>query len=596
MNQSEAWQQRLSALKNIPPVMKMVWDASPVLTGLSVGLRVVVALVPVSMLWVSKLIIDHVVHKSYQGIWLLLGLEFGLACISSILGRVIDHCDAMLAEQFTKDMSIRIMAHSTRLDLASFEDPTFADMLERARVQSTDRLSMLSALGRLAQQAVTLFSLAGGVFLFSPWLLLLLIGCTIPAFLGESHFAFLGYALAFSLTPARRELDYIRQLGASKDGAKEVKIFGLGKYLTDRYRDIAEECIKKVRGLQNKRLVMGALLAILSSCGYYGAYILVVFRALSGKISVSDLTFLAGAIAGTSNNIQALFSTFSGIADQSLFLTDLLKFFSVQPKITPPERPLPAPRPIRTGFEFKKVCFSYPGAKRVILKNLDFRLEPGDRVALIGENGQGKTTFVKLLGRLYDPTSGQILLDGHDLREYSIDDLNHEIGVIFQDFMRYEMTAGENIGVGRIERMKDRDRIELSAHKGMADEVVAKLANGMDQLLGRRFEGGVDLSGGEWQKFALARAYMRDAQLLILDEPTAALDARSEFEVFSRFADLTEGKMALLISHRFSTVRMVDRILVLENGSIGEHGTHDQLIARGGRYAEMFDLQAAGYR
>jgi ATP-binding cassette, subfamily B, bacterial len=441
-----------------------------------------------------------------------------------------------------------------------------------------------------------LISLAGGVFLFSPWLLLLLIGCTIPAFLGESHFAFLGYALAFSLTPARRELDYIRQLGASKEGAKEVKIFGLGKYLTDRYRGIAEECMRKVRRLQNKRLLVGSLLAILSSCGYYGAYVLVVFRALSGQISVSDLTFLAGAIAGTSNNIQALFSTFSGIADQSLFLTDLLKFFSVQPKIKPPAHPLPAPRPIRTGFEFKKVCFSYPGSKRTILKNLDFRLEPGDRVALIGENGQGKTTFVKLLGRLYDPTSGQILLDGHDLREYSIEDLSHEIGVIFQDFMRYEMTASANIGVGRIEDMENHHRIAISAHKGMADEVVAKLANGMDQLLGRRFEGGVDLSGGEWQKFALARAYMRDAQLLILDEPTAALDARSEFEVFSRFADLTEGKMALLISHRFSTVRMVDRILVLENGSIGEHGTHDQLIARGGRYAEMFDLQAAGYR
>jgi ATP-binding cassette subfamily B protein len=311
---------------------------------------------------------------------------------------------------------------------------------------------------------------------------------------------------------------------------------------------------------------------------------------------VGDLTFLAGAIAGTSNNIQGLFSTFSGIADQSLFLTDLLEFFAVQPRIQSSPNALPAPRPIRRGFEFRKVGFHYPGSSRMILKDLDFRLEPGDRVALIGENGQGKTTFVKLLGRLYDPTNGQILLDGRDLREYSVEDLGQEIGVIFQDFMRYEMTARENIAVGRIEQLADQERVVEAAHKGMADEVIAKLPHGLDQLLGRRFEGGVDLSGCEWQKFALARAYMRDAQLLILDEPTAALDARSEYEVFTRFAELTEGKMALLISHRFSTVRMVDRILVLEDGAIREHGTHEQLVALGGRYAEMFDLQAAGYR
>jgi ATP-binding cassette, subfamily B, bacterial len=602
MQSMEAWKRRVAALRNIPPVMKMIWAAGPVLAGLGFGLRLLIALVPLGMLTVSRLIINRIVeantkHTPVQhDIWLLLGVEFALACAGNIFGRVVDTCDSLLAENFTKSMSIRIMEHATRLDLQSFEDPVFADKLERARVQSTDRLGMLSALGRLVQQTVTLISLAAGVCYFSPWLLLLLAGCAIPAFLGESHFAFLGYQLAFRLTPDRRELDYIRQLGASKEGAKEVKIFGLGKYLTNRYREIAERCYQQVAALQRRRMLSGAMLATLGSIGYYGAYVLVVVQTLRGQLSIGDLTFLAGAIAGTSQNIQALFSTFSGIADQALFLTDLLEFFAVQPRIKEPENPLPAPRPIRQGFEFQKVSFQYPGSKRLVIKDLDFHLEPGARVALIGENGQGKTTFVKLLCRLYDPTAGRILLDGNDLRDYSVADLGHEIGVIFQDFMRYEMTARANIGVGMIDSLGDERRILDSAQKSMAGEVVERLPLGLDQMLGRRFEGGVDLSGGEWQKFALARAYMRDPQLLILDEPTAALDARSEYEVFLRFAELTEGKMALLISHRFSTVRMVDRILVLENGSIREHGTHKTLMALGGRYAEMFDMQAASYR
>jgi ATP-binding cassette, subfamily B, bacterial len=594
--QKDAWKRRLSALKNIPPVMKMIWESAPRVMGLAAALRVVAALIPVAILWVSNLIVDHVVAKSYHGIWGLLWVEFGLAAGSAILGRIIDHCDALLAEQFTKHMSLRIMTHCTRLDLASFEDPVFADKLERARQQSTGRLDMLSGLGRLTQLSVTVVSLSLGILYFSPWLLLLLIGSTIPAFLGESHFAFLGYSLSHVLTPFRRELDYLRQLGASATGVKEIKIFGLGPYLTDRYREIAEECVRKIRALQNKRLWVSILPAIVGSAGYYGAYLVVVFQALSGKITVGQLTFLAGALAGTTNNIQTAFSTFSSIADQSLYLTDLLEFFAVEPKIRAPKRPLTAPRKILNGFEFRNVSFRYPGAGRTIIQDLDFRLEPGERVALIGENGEGKTTIVKLITRLYDPTRGRILLEGYDLRKYRIEDLNRRVSVIFQDFMRFEMTAGENIGLGGVEHIYDRERISISAQKGMADEVVAKLDHGMDQLLGRRFEGGVDLSGGEWQKIALARAYMRDAQLLILDEPSAALDARSEAEVFTRFADLTEGKMALIISHRFSTVRMADRILVLKNGAISEQGTHDQLMAGGGHYASMFDLQAAGYR
>ncbi|MGB6813866.1 MAG: ABC transporter ATP-binding protein, partial [Candidatus Sulfotelmatobacter sp.] len=334
----------------------------------------------------------------------------------------------------------------------------------------------------------------------------------------------------------------------------------------------------------------------ISTAGYYLAYVFVIWRTVIGVLSIGTFTFLAGAIQQASSNIQQIFSTVSSIADQALFLTDLIAFFEMRPMIASKPNALPAPRPIVRGFEFRNVSFRYPGSSRLVLDGLNFHLHPGERVALIGENGEGKTTIVKLLTRLYDPIEGQVLLDGVDIREYNLEDLYREIGVIFQDFMRYEMTARENIAVGRIEQLDDLTLLRQSAQKSMADDVVGRLPRGYEQMLGRRFDGGIDLSGGEWQKVALARAYLRDAQILILDEPTAALDARSEYEVFRRFAELTAGKMALFISHRFSTVRMADRIVVLENGRIAEEGDHEKLTRLGGRYAEMFELQAASYR
>ena len=337
-------------------------------------------------------------------------------------------------------------------------------------------------------------------------------------------------------------------------------------------------------------------MAILGQIGYYSAYAYSIYNAIRGHYSIGDLTLIMTAIMQAMSNIQQAFSTASGVADQALFLTDLLAFFEMTPRVQSKKNGLPAPRPIVRGFEFRNVSFSYPGVDRCVLSNFNFTLVPGERVALIGENGQGKTTIVKLISRLYDPTGGQILLDGIDLREYDLASLHSETGVIFQDFMRYEMTARENIAVGRIETPHTTEEIEYAADKSLAADVIATLRDGYDQMLGRRFEGGVDLSGGEWQKIALARAYLRDAQLLILDEPTAALDARSEFEVFQRFAELTFGKMALLISHRFSTVRMADRIAVLEGGHLVEEGSHAELIALGGRYAAMFEMQAASYR
>jgi ATP-binding cassette, subfamily B, bacterial len=423
-----------------------------------------------------------------------------------------------------------------------------------------------------------------------------LVCCLLPAFLGESHYAFLSYAKNFRQTPAKRELDYLRQVGGSKEAAKELKLFGLSRFLTDRFTSISNRILDENLALLRRRLIGVTLLSTLSTTGYYGAYVWVIFQTVNRVFDIKTFSFLVQTILNVQSNISQLFSTLAGIADQALFLTDLLAFFEMTPTVQSKPNALPAPRPIRQGFEFRNVSFHYPGTERLILDGLNFRLDPGERIALIGQNGQGKTTIVKLITRLYDPTEGQVLLDGVDLREYDIEDLCREVGVIFQDFMRYEMTARENIAVGRIEFLPKLNKIREAAEKSLADGVISKLVGGYEQMLGRRFEGGVDLSGGEWQKLALARAYLRDAQVLILDEPTAALDARAEFEVFARFNELTTDKMALFISHRFSTVRMAERIIVLENGSIAEEGSHDRLMARGGTYAGMFELQASSYR
>ena len=596
------WRYRIKALSNIPPILKMVWESAPAIVSSSLFCRFVAALVPLAMLVVTRVIIDSINglsghHTPLQGaFWWLVALEFGLATLAMGMGRIVDFCDAVLADKFTCHINTRIMEHASSLDLLSYEDPLFHDKMERARVQGIDRIGMIQAIGRLVQEVITTVSLAASIFLFSPWILVVLIACIVPTFFGETHFAFLGYSLNSHQTPARREMEYVRNLGGSRESAKELKLFGLGPFLVDRYRGISKELHRQTVALAQRRLVMGLLLAVLGTIGYYGSYAFAIHQTVTGLLTIGTLTLVAGAIAGSSSNIQAVLGTFSSIAGQALFLTDLLEFFSVRPKIVSKPDALPAPRPIRRGFEFKNVSFSYPGSSKLVLNNISFRLETSERIALVGKNGEGKTTIVKLLTRLYDPTAGQILLDGVDLREYDLEDLWKEIGVIFQDFMRYDLTSSENIAIGRIEKRNNLIPIRAAAVRSLADEVIQGLPNLYDQRLGCRFEGGVDLSGGEWQRIALARAYLRDAQLLILDEPTASLDAQSEHEVFRRFAELTEGKMSLVISHRLSTVRIADRILVLDHGKIVEQGRHEQLITVGGGYAKMFELQAASYR
>ena len=599
--QQSAWGERLRALKNVPPVLHFVWESGPYIVFWNIFIRFVVAFLPVGIGIIGRYIIDGVnqirMHLPLpQHFWWLVGAEMGLAVITGMLSRSVDYFDSLLADRYTHHVSVEVMRKAAALDVTVYEDPVFYDRLERARVQATDRLAMIQQMGRLIQQSVTAIAFSAVLIRYSPFLLFLLIAGIIPAFLGESHFAFLTYAKNFRQTPMRRQMDYLRQVGGSKEAAKELKLFNLSEYLTNRFSILSHTIFEQNVALNRRRLFWGGLLAIVGQLGYYGAYGYSIWRTVQGTYSIGDLTLITTAIMQAMGNIQQAFSTASGVADQALFLTDLLAFFEMKPRVESKENGVKTPRPIRRGFEFRNVSFVYPGTNRRILSDFNFTLQPGERIALIGENGQGKTTLVKLITRLYDPSEGQILLDGVDLREYDLDDLHAEIGVIFQDFMRYEMTARENITVGRIEIPHTQAEVEYAAQKSLAAGVVAKLQGGYDQMLGRRFEGGVDLSGGEWQKLALARAYLRDAQLLILDEPTAALDARSEMEVFERFAELTAGKMALLISHRFSTVRMADRIVVLEGGRLVEEGNHSQLMALGGRYAAMFEMQAASYR
>ncbi len=590
----------------------MVWETEPRYVVGILLLRVARALVPLAVLWVGKLIVDEVVRgvalagSGAELPWArlaeLLVLELGIALVGEGLTRVSALLESLLGDLFANRTSVELMRHSATLDLEQFENAEIYDKLERARRQTVNRIGLFTLLLATIQDLITLVTLSVALAVYVPWLLVLLVVAVVPSLLGETHFASLGYSLLYSWTPERRKLDYLRFIAASDVSAKELKLFGLSDFLVGRYDRLSQEFYEANKALAVRRSIASSLLAAVGTLGYYAAYAVIIYltvvgyRSPAGVFTIGVLTFLAGSFRQSRDLIQRVLLSLTQIFEQSLYLDDLFTFLALEPRIRPIPGARPVPSPILQGFTFENVGFRYPGAEQWAVRGLHFTLAPDERIALVGENGAGKTTLVKLLARLYDPTEGRILLDGVDLREYDLFSLRRNVGVIFQDFVRYDFLLRENIAVGNVGRLEDAAVIESAAERSLADTVAARLPGRYDQMLGRRFEGGVDLSGGEWQKVALARAYMREAQLLILDEPTAALDARAEYEVFLRFSELTQGRMAVLISHRFSTVRMADRILVLRGGELVEQGTHEELLALGGLYSELFQLQAAGYR
>ncbi len=602
-------------MRMIPRLIGLVWRTHRGFTLAMVILRLARSMVPVANLWIAKLIIDEVIllartRGPAHELWLLVALELATVVGGELLARASGLVESLLGDLFTNRISIRIMEHAATLDLHQFEDPRFYDHLERARQGTTGRLALLAQLLGMGQSALTLISLSAALAAQVPWLLVLLAVAVLPGFLGETHFAALSYSMLFRRTPQRRQLDYVRYVGASDETAKEVQMFGLAPWLIERYRVLSDRFYEENTALATKRAVVGAALSLLGTFGYYAAYVVVLLQTIGGLITIGMLTFLAASFRQSRDLIQQLLMSASSLYEQSLYLKDLFDFFDIRPTIESAAEARPVPRPIRTGFEFENVGFRYPGSERWAVRHLTFAIAPGERVALVGENGAGKTTLTKLLARLYDPSEGRILLDGIDLREYDLADVRRTIGVIFQDFVRYDMRFDENVGVGEVDAVRGYldaatatehgnpppMAIAVAAEKSLAASLLPRLPGSYRQMLGRRFEEGVDLSGGEWQKVALARAYMRDAQVLILDEPTAALDARAEYDVFVRFNELMAGRMAVVISHRFSTVRMADRIIVLRQGEIVEQGAHEVLVRAGGLYAELFAMQAAGYR
>ena len=663
--EAPGWRDRLKALRYVMSFVRLVWRTRRGYTVTIIALRLCRAFAPVSTLWIGKLIIDTVIALRAQAgdsrrLGTLIALEMAIVLANEVLSRASSLVESLLGDLFTNHTSVLLMEHAARLDLYHFEDPLFYDKLERARRQTNGRIGLLTQLLSMAQDAVTLISLGAALFLHSPWLLILLAVTVLPGFLGETHFASLEYSLLFRQTPQRRLLDYIRFIGTSDRMAKEVQLFGMAPWLVKRHRVLAKQFYDENKRFSIRKGVVATLLSSVGTGGYYGAYVITILRAVRGVITLGSLTFLVASFARSRDLIQRLLSGASDIFQQGLYLKDLFDFFEMKPTIASPPGAPEVPSEIRGGFVFEDVGFRYPGSDRWAVRHVSFRIRPGERLALVGENGAGKTTLTKLLARLYDPTEGRILLEGRDLREYDLESLRHCIGVIFQDFIRYDLRFDENIGIGgigRVETYLDSSTkayadsvtevhlgamnqtyagsstngsrkngmtqtsagahhdgngngagngsgtgthipppIVSAAEKSLASSLLSRFPEGYRQMLGSRFEGGVDLSGGEWQKIAIARAYMRDAQLLILDEPTAALDARAECEVFKRFAELVSGRMAISISHRFSTVRMADRIIVFDHGTVAEEGTHDELLARGGLYADLFTLQAEGYR
>ena len=590
-----------NSLTYVPRFFKEIWQTNKKLFLISSFCRLIAALLPVVILWIGKIIIDEIIRITTQGekdfseLWKYVLLEFILVVISDLVSRAISLTDGILGDQYNINTSIKIIEKTNEVDISLLENSEFYDKLERARTQTMGRVDLMSNVLGQAQTTISIITLVAGLIYFEPYLIILLVLSIIPSFINEVRFSQQQYSLARSWTAERRELDYLRFIGANDKTAKEIKLFGLTNFVVNRFKNLATKYFNLNKTLVIKRSSYGFLFNLLGSISYYAAYVFIIYRVLSGIITLGELTFLSGSFNRLMKSLQDFFSKFTRISESSLYLKDYFDFIdiSIEPKT---KEDIPLPKVIQKGFEVKNVFFAYPESENQILRDVSFSIKAGEKIAFVGQNGAGKTTLTKLLLRFYEPTSGEILLDGVNINRYNKSEYQAYFGVLFQDFFRYEFTVKENIAIGKIDEIDNQVRIEKAAELSLADEVVSELTYGYEQQLGKRFVKGQELSGGQWQKIALARAYMKNAEVMILDEPTSALDAKAESEVFERFIHLIKNKTSVIISHRFSTVRQADRIIVLEEGSILESGTHQELMDNNKLYAQLFTLQAEGYQ
>lgn len=595
-----------AALRNTPEAFRLVWSASRRAAVAGISLMLIAAVLPAGQAWAGKLIVDAIVSAIGQGMAPVVGLryvlpylalEFALLLISSVTGQVRSLFDRVLQSQLTKHVNSLMIRKAISLDLQFFEDPVFYDMLQNARRQAdTSALAIVNSMLQMVQQAITLVSLVVLLLRFSPWLAVIVFVSAIPAFLSQSQYAERAFRAVTRRAPEARLLNYLEMLLTGNESVKEIKLFGLGEPLLKRYQELFVRFYEEDLAIARRRTFAGLGWGLLSNLAYYGSYAWIVLRTVAGRITLGDMTMFLGIFRQSQGSIRSLLDSLNRLYESNLYLDNLMDYLKLQPLLVRAEHPLAAPEPIQQGIEFRHVSFCYPGSDTYVLRDINLHIRPGERIALVGLNGAGKTTLIKLLTRLYDPTEGQVLLDGVDLREYDLTSLHQRFGVIFQDFVRYQFSVRENIGFGQIDALDDMARIQDAADRGGAAPIIEKMPQGYETALGRRWEKGQELSGGQWQKIALARAFMRKAEVLVLDEPTSALDAEAEYEVFRRFGELMEGRIAVLISHRFSTVRMADRIVVLSAGKIIELGSHAELIGLDGAYARLFNLQAEGYR